>query len=105
MIQSIRTICAIATLSLLSTAAVAQTNSKTVPTETGTKEIHWGMPAARDYGPPPAFSTLDSNGDGSISADEADGYALLANDFLYADSNRDGRISKSEYARWISSHK
>lgn len=105
MIQTIRAICAIVTFSLLSTAAVAQTNSKTVPTETGSKEIHWGMPEARDYGPPPAFSVLDTNGDGSISADEADGYALLANDFIYADSNRDGRISKSEYSRWTSSRK
>ncbi len=53
-------------------------------------------------GPAPDFSQLDSNGNGSIDATEAVGYKLLANDFRMADSNRDGRISKREYAHWMS---
>ena len=53
-------------------------------------------------GPAPAFSQLDTNGNGSIDATEAVGYKLLANDFRMADSNQDGRVSKREYERWAS---
>lgn len=62
--------------------------------------IRTGETAYRPSGPAPDFATLDTNHDGSISATEASGYALLANDFQMADSNRDGRISKREYERW-----
>ncbi|MGB0135000.1 hypothetical protein [Dokdonella sp.] len=51
-------------------------------------------------GPAPAFADLDRNGDASLSKDEASSYKLLANDFLKADSDEDGEISKSEYERW-----
>ena len=51
-------------------------------------------------GPAPAFATLDQDGDASISKSEASGYKLLANDFLKADSDESGAISKSEYERW-----
>jgi hypothetical protein len=57
------------------------------------------MPAA---GPAPPFAQLDSNGNGSIDTSEAAGYALLANDFKFADHNNNGSVSKSEYARWSS---
>lgn len=51
-------------------------------------------------GPAPAFADLDQNGDASLSKEEASGYKLLANDFLKADSDENGSISKSEYERW-----
>ena len=51
-------------------------------------------------GPAPTFAALDLNGDSSISKDEASGYKLLANDFLKADSDENGTVSKSEYERW-----
>ncbi len=53
-------------------------------------------------GPAPDFAQLDSNGNGSIDQSEASGYKLLANDFIKADGNQDGRISTREYERWAS---
>ena len=47
----------------------------------------------------PAFEQL-SGGGKFISTDQANAYPPLANDFDYADSNRDHRISAAEYARW-----
>ncbi|HEX7815698.1 EF-hand domain-containing protein [Dyella sp.] len=51
-------------------------------------------------GPAPSFEQL-ANGGKSISESQASAYPLLANDFKYADTNRDGRISKSEYEAWV----
>jgi len=84
--------------SILATSAHAQSSSST----RGSEEIvrASGQTGYQPSGPAPAFSQLDSNGDRAISADEAVGYALLANDFLMADANRDGRISQREYDRW-----
>lgn len=59
-----------------------------------------GETGYRPSGPAPAFTELDTDGNRTISIDEANGYALLANDFIKADANRDGRVSQREYARW-----
>lgn len=59
------------------------------------------MPPAPVAGPAPDFEQLASGGK-SVSADQAVAYPPLANDFLHADRNRDGRVSKSEYERWKS---
>ena len=59
------------------------------------------MPAkAPTFGAAPDFSQLSAGGK-SITAEQASSYPPLANDFLNADSNKDGKISKSEYARWV----
>ena len=50
-------------------------------------------------GPAPAFEQL-SGGGKSITADQAAAYPPLANDFINADSNRNGSVSKAEYTRW-----
>ena len=50
-------------------------------------------------GPAPTFEQL-SGGGKSISADQAVAYPPLANDFINADTNRNGKVSKAEYARW-----
>lgn len=69
---------------------------------TGTEvELHSGMATYPASGPAPAFAALDVNGDRSLSSEEARAYPLLATDFLHADSNRDGRLSEREYARWV----
>lgn len=62
--------------------------------------VRWGETGYQPSGPAPDFAQLDRDGNGHISADEARGYTLLANDFKMADSNRDGRVSAAEYQRW-----
>lgn len=86
-----------------STAAAPTTSpadTATLNTPAGELEVHSSMPPPPPAGPAPSFEQL-SGGGKYISEEQASVYPLLANDFLYADHNRDGRISKSEYARWI----
>ena len=64
-------------------------------------EFKTSIPPASSAGPAPDFSQL-ANGKKSITAEEAAGYPPLANDFNYADKNRDGRISQREYEAWQS---
>lgn len=75
----------------------------TLNTPHGELTVHSSMPTPPPAGAAPAFDQL-SGGGKYISEDQASAYPLLANDFLYADHNRDGRISKDEYQRW-SAHK
>ena len=91
----------LATLALGTTAAHAQdTRSATYQTAQGELTVTSGQPAPRDFGPPPPFAQL-AGGASHIREDAAAGYAPLANDFIHADANRDGRISSAEYTRWI----
>ena len=90
----------LATVTLCATAAQAQhTQSRTYQTAQGELTVTSGQPAPRDFGPPPPFSQL-AGGASHIREDGAAAYAPLANDFIHADANRDGRISGAEYARW-----
>lgn len=45
------------------------------------------------------FATLDANGDGSVSQDEAKADATLSSKFAELDTNQDGKISSSEYKK------
>lgn len=74
-------------------------STATMNTSVGELTVNSTMPAPPPAGPAPAFDQL-SGGGKYITQDQASAYPLLANDFLYADQNRDGRISKSEYKRW-----
>jgi hypothetical protein len=94
-----------ATAALLVVCAIASaqdesTHSTTYQTDQGQLTVNWGQPPAQAAGPAPDFAQLDSDGNGSISRDEASGYALLANDFIHADGNRNGAVSRAEYTRW-----
>jgi hypothetical protein len=71
-----------------------------MPTSQGQVTVNSGPAPAKPSGPAPDFATL-SGGKGSITPTQASAFPLLANDFQYADSNRDGRISKAEYQRWV----
>ncbi|MBN8726165.1 MAG: hypothetical protein J0H15_00475 [Xanthomonadales bacterium] len=87
-------------LALGATALWAQdTHSTTYNTAQGELTVNWGQPPGKDYGPAPDFAQL-AQGQSYISESAAAGYAPLANDFIHADRNRDGRISKAEYDRW-----
>lgn len=76
-------------------------HSVTTQAATGSLTLRYGMPAQPTAGPAPAFSELDHGGRGWLDENDAGRYPLLAADFLHADANRDGRISRHEYRRWV----
>jgi len=55
---------------------------------------------APSFGPAPSFKQLSAGGK-TITAEQAAAYPPLANDFIHADSNKNGSISKAEYERWV----
>jgi len=82
------------------TAPTGQVDTATMNTPAGELEVRSSMPPPPPAGPAPAFEQL-SGGGKYISEEQSSAYPLLANDFIHADHNRDGRISKKEYERWI----
>ncbi|MET0067278.1 MAG: hypothetical protein ABW076_13105 [Candidatus Thiodiazotropha sp.] len=44
------------------------------------------------------FSTLDANGDGSISSEEATANEMLYNGWETADANQDGTVDAAEFS-------
>ncbi len=78
-------------------AAVGQAPS--AQTTQGQATVASVPPAAPVIGPAPPFEQL-SGGSKGITEEQAVAYPPLANDFIHADTNRDGKISKSEYERW-----
>ncbi|MDO1530324.1 EF-hand domain-containing protein [Fulvimonas sp. R45] len=79
----------------------SDTTSATFNTAKGQVTVNSAPGKVEDAGPAPDFAQL-SGGKKSITPDQAAAYPPLANDFEYADSNRDGHISKAEYQRWAS---
>jgi hypothetical protein len=75
-------------------------NSAVYQTAKGQVTVRSVNAPAMQAGPAPSFEQL-SGGKKSITPDQAAAYPPLANDFLHADSNRDGHVSKSEYSRWV----
>jgi hypothetical protein len=78
-------------------AAVGQAPS--AQTTQGQTTVASVPPPPPTIGPAPPFEQL-SGGSKSITEDQAVAYPPLANDFIHADTNRDGKISKAEYERW-----
>lgn len=100
-----KTLIALALCGTAATASAQAPASDTLrevryPSARGDLVVRYGQPPAKPAEPRPAFSALDGNGDGVIDEREASGYATLANDFEFADKNRDMRISQREYERW-----
>jgi hypothetical protein len=83
--------------STASDAAVGQAPS--AQTTQGQTTVASVPPPKPTIGPAPPFEQL-SGGSKGITEDQAIAYPPLANDFIHADTNRDGKISKSEYDRW-----
>ncbi|WP_285406935.1 EF-hand domain-containing protein [Luteibacter sp. ME-Dv--P-043b] len=80
--------------------AGAMERSMHAPQGAGQVVVNSSPAPAKPSGPAPDFATL-SGGKGSISPTQASAFPLLANDFQYADANRDGRVSKAEYQKWV----
>jgi hypothetical protein len=78
-------------------AAIGQAPS--AQTTQGQTTVASVSPPKPVIGPAPPFEQL-SGGSKSITEEQAVAYPPLANDFIHADTNRDGKISKSEYERW-----
>jgi hypothetical protein len=74
--------------------------SATYGTPDGPLTVTTGQPGPRTYAAPPPFAQL-ARGKGYITAADAESYDLLANDFIHADANRDGRVSEHEYQSWV----
>lgn len=70
------------------------------PDPRGSLIVRWGQPPARPSEARPSFDALDRNRDGVIDENEAAAYYTLANDFEYADADRDHRVSRREFDRW-----
>ncbi len=87
-------------LLLLGTTAYAQDQTKTIPREQGDLIVNWGQPAPPPDQGRPDFGALDANGDGKLVLEETESHRLLHSDFIYADGNRNGSISRDELSRW-----
>jgi hypothetical protein len=82
------------------TGTTGMTSGTSMNTGQGQVQVNSGPAAPKPAGPAPDFKTL-SGGKASITPEQASAYPLLANDFQYADSNRDGKISAAEYKKWV----
>jgi hypothetical protein len=87
---------------LLGTAgmAAAETRTKTIEGPEGTLIVNWGQPPPLPDQGRPVFAELDTNNDGQLTLQETEPHRLLNSDFIYADANRNGVISKAELDRW-----
>lgn len=95
------------TLLLSATLATAQPgaeeppHSTRFPTQDGSLTVRWGATGFSNTSAAPSFDQLDTLHRGYIDAEQARAYPLLADDFIYADANRDGKLSRAEYERWL----
>ena len=86
---------------LSATALDAQQSEATYQTDEGTLTVRSSQP---DDPPPPkpsGLDELDSNGDGVLTESEASANIALTNEFIHADWNKDGKITRSELDNWI----
>ena len=83
-----------------STATPPSTSADVLQTAQGQVTVKSVPPAAPSIPPAPSFKQLAGGGK-AITQAQASAYPPLANDFGYADRNKDGKISKSEYEHWI----
>jgi hypothetical protein len=80
--------------------AMPSPNTAAMQTPKGEVTINSAPANAPVIPPAPPFEQL-SGGSKSITEAQAEAYPPLANDFVHADGNRDGKISKTEYQRWL----
>ena len=81
-------------------SAAAPTGADVLQTAQGQVTVKSVPAAAPSIPPAPSFKQLAGGGK-AITQAQAAAYPPLANDFGYADRNKDGKISKAEYERWV----
>ena len=81
-------------------SAASSAGVDTMQTAQGQVTVKSVPPPAPSIPPAPSFKQLAGGGK-AITAAQASAYPPLANDFGYADRNKDGKISKAEYERWV----
>ncbi len=80
--------------------AASAADAATLQTAQGQVTVKSVPPPAPSIPPAPSFKQL-ADGGKAITQAQAAAYPPLANDFGYADRNKDGKISKAEYERWV----
>lgn len=75
-------------------------NTTSMRTSTGEVTVNSAPASKPAIGTPPPFAQL-SAGTKFITPAQAHAYPPLANDFIHADSNRDGTVDAAEYAHWL----
>ena len=81
-------------------AAAPSADTDTLQTAQGQVTVKSVPAPAPSIPPAPSFKQLAGGGK-AITQAQAAAYPPLANDFGYADRNKDGKISKAEYERWV----
>ena len=81
-------------------SATSSAGADTLQTAQGQVTVKSVPPPAPSIPPAPSFKQLAGGGK-AITQAQAAAYPPLANDFGYADRNKDGKISKAEYERWV----
>lgn len=74
-------------------------NTASMRTPNGEVTVNSAPAAQPAVGVAPPFATL-SGGAKMITPAQAEAYPPLANDFIHADTNRDGTVDAGEYAHW-----
>lgn len=82
------------------TQPIADPHTTVFPTQQGELVVNWGQPPGKDFGPAPPFEQL-AQGAAYITPEQAAAYPPLANDWIHADRNRDNRLTRAEYERWV----
>ncbi len=77
----------------------ATDNTATYQTPQGEVTVRSVAAPAPVFGSAPSFEQLSAGGK-MITEEQAAAYPPLANDFIHADRNRDGKISAAEYKKW-----
>lgn len=81
--------------------AVPPPGSGAAATPPATSQPPTMAPGASGQAPGRAFQDLDTDGNGSLSEREYGVIGDPSQPFSTADTNRDGRISRDEYAKWL----